>query len=106
MRERGAKILSTLKTLDIKKNLQKKGFVMDTDGSHIFFYYYYNGCKTGISTHISHGDKEIGDPLIKEMKNETRLSKEEFIDLVQCPLTKDMYLNILMKKGYIPSNRA
>ena len=55
----------------------------------------------GIHTFVSHGTKEYGEALIGEMKKQLRLTKKEFMDLIDCPMTKEKYLRILISKGHI-----
>lgn len=70
--------MSTIyKVKDISSALKKKGFV-------------------------ENGLKEYGDSLISLMKNQLHLqSKGEFQDLINCPMTKEEYLNILIERGHV-----
>jgi hypothetical protein len=79
----------------ISGSLQKKGFVFDKQRKDHKYYYYCSksGKKTEIFTKVSHSPKykTIGDDLISQMSKQCRLSKAEFIDLVDCPLSQESY---------------
>jgi hypothetical protein len=61
-----------------------------------------DGKDVGIFTKISHGEKEIGTPLAKRMQHQLRLqSQSNFRDLVGCPLTSELYLELLRRSGYL-----
>jgi len=85
---------------EIGAGLQKKGFV-PRDNDHTFYHLIVNGKKTVISTKISHGEKEIGDKLLGMMARQVRLSRRDFLNLVDCPLTLDEYLKLLRQAGHI-----
>jgi hypothetical protein len=91
--------MAVLDPKETHRNLLKKGFV-NAPGDHKRLEYYYND-KLILHTKISHGTKEIGDYLIKQMYVQCQLSKGEFIDLAKCPLSKEEYFNILKDKGII-----
>ncbi len=92
--------MATLKTRDIETSLLRKGFG-PKDGDHKFFVYYIGEKKTRIFTKISHGKTEISDPLISAMGKQVHLNKSEFIDLINCPLTKERYQKMMIDGGYI-----
>lgn len=84
--------MSSLKTIDIKKNLGKKGFEVNDKRDHIWFNYLTpEGKKTIIRTKISHGKDDIGDSLIGQMAKQVHLQKRDFVRLVTCTLSKDDY---------------
>ncbi len=88
--------------LDAKKtyqNLLSKGFKA-TKGDHKYLEYYFNG-KLILHTKISHGEKELQDFHIGMMKRQCKLEKKEFLDLANCPLSAEDYLNILKEAGII-----
>lgn len=93
--------MATLKNLKIQSSLKKKGFDEDVKRKHKFYYFIYEGKETIVSTSTSHGDKEIGDPLIKDMYEQLFLDKKQFFQFVECPLTKEKYIEILKEKGII-----
>jgi len=86
----------------VESGLQKKGFVIETDRDHRYFFYHSkNGKKTKVHTKISHSPKykTIGDNLLALMSKQCGLSKPDFIDLIDCPLSRDEYENKLSAQG-------
>ena len=82
------------------KNLKKKGF-LDAPGDHNFLEFHHNG-KFYIRTKISHGPThDLGNDLISKMSDQCKLDKKDFVDLVNCPLSEEEYLNKLKHKGVI-----
>jgi hypothetical protein len=84
------------------RNLKKKGFVESSKNSpdHIYLILYHEG-KLVAHTKISHSGDDIRDPLIKAMSSQCKLVKSQFIDLANCPLSKDNYLKILEEGDYL-----
>lgn len=95
-------------TLDAKqtyKNLKKKGFEDAPSRSvdHKYLEFRHNG-KVILYTKISHGEKEIGDPLIGQMKRQCKLEKADFMDLANCPLSLEEYTIKLREQGLLDAN--
>jgi len=93
-------------TLDAKKtlkNLKSKGFQPANSKSvdHHWIEFWYKGKLTRAKTKISHGEKELDAFLISAMSKQTYLSKNEFIDLANYPMTQAAYEDILKSKGYL-----
>lgn len=85
------------------KNLKKKGFIDSTNKSndHKYIELWHEG-KYILYTKISHGSKgEIGNYLIKQMSSQCKLDKKDFMDLANCPLSKDEYIKILKEKDLL-----
>lgn len=94
--------MNVCKVKDISSALKKKGFVENPSRDHIRYTLYNNGKKTGVFTFISHGLKEYGDNLISSVKKQMRLqSKSEFQDFVNCPMTKEDYIKLLIERKQI-----
>lgn len=88
--------------LDAKKtynNLLSKGFKLGK-GDHKFLEFYYKG-RYILQTKISHGEKELEEFHIGMMKRQCKLEKKEFLDLANCPLSGDEYIDILKRNGTI-----
>jgi len=88
--------------LDAKKthqNLSNKGFISGK-GDHKFLEYYFNG-KLILHTKISHGEKELESFHIGMMSRQCKLDKEKFLDLANCPLSAEKYVEILKRSGII-----
>lgn len=84
------------------RNLKKKGFIdsIRKSDDHRFLELYHNG-KYVLHTKLSHGNKDLDDYLIKQMSLQCKLSKNEFIDLACCPLSKSTFLKILKDKDLL-----
>ena len=93
--------MSVLKVKDIRNSLIVKGFHEEENRKHIFYHLLVGGKKTTIRTHVSHGETEIYDDLIDSMKKQTKLNKNEFLDLINCPLSKEKYIEILIERGHV-----
>lgn len=88
--------------LDAKKALEslvKKGF-QPYDGDHKFLEYFHDG-KLVLHTKISHGEKELNDYLIAQIARQCKISKTNFADLINCPLSADGYVENLKENGEI-----
>jgi predicted RNA binding protein YcfA (HicA-like mRNA interferase family) len=91
--------------LDAKKtykNLLKKGFVDAPNRSddHKYLELYHNDMLV-LYTKISHGEKDLGDHLIKQMYAQCKLDKTQFLDLARCPMSQDAYFEMLRDGGWI-----
>lgn len=84
----------------VKKSLVKKGF-KEEEGDHYYFALYENGKKTPVYTKTSHNNQDIGDSLIGLMSRQLYLSKNQFMNLINCPLSKEEYIKILKSKNVI-----
>lgn len=90
--------MSCLKRNKALKNLQKKGFTISPKSrDHVYLELYHNG-KFVTYTKVSHNNDDLRDRLIKEMSIQCKLDKQQFIDLVNCPLSKTEYLKVLEEK--------
>jgi hypothetical protein len=92
-----------LERRDVETSLQKKGFVVSS-GDHSFFTYCtQTGQKTSVWTKTSHGSsqKTLGDDLLSKMGKQCGLTKGQFTQLVECPLTRDVFEGMLLKSGRI-----
>jgi hypothetical protein len=91
----------TLKANLVSAALEKKGFSCENTKHHYVYWFVVNDRKTSINTKISHGEKEIGSPLISAMSRQVRLTKDEFLALVACPLTAEKYLEKMTSEGHV-----
>jgi hypothetical protein len=85
------------------KNLKKKGFIDSdkTNCDHKYLEYFTDG-KLILWTKLSHGsNKDLDDYLIKQMSYQCKLSKQQFADLVNCPLSNEDYKKILGEQGLL-----
>lgn len=87
----------------VEEALLKKGFE-DKEGDHHFFIYHtLQGKKSSIRTKTSHTPKmkEISDGILAQMAKQCRLNKQDFMNLVDCPLSREQYEARLKEKGEI-----
>lgn len=92
--------MSKYKVKDIESSLSKKGFQLQ-NSHHKLYTYYVDGTKTGIHIFISHGKDEYGDKLLSKIRNQLKLSHQQFDDLIRCPLSKEELNKIYSKNGNI-----
>lgn len=87
----------------IESSLEYKGFER-SEGDHSYFLYRtITGKKTTAKTKTSHTPKmkSIGDDLLGKMAKQCCLTKSQFLDLVDCPLDRLGYEDILTAKGLL-----
>lgn len=84
------------------KALKKKGFVKVEKTNHTFYCLEdQNGKRTQIRTFVSRNGQDINDYLISNMAKQVKLSKTQFLDLINCPLSYEKYIEILSEQGAI-----
>jgi len=90
---------STRKGRDIDAALRSKGFHRDVSGDHL--YYYFGG--TRVKTKMSHGmmGSSLSAKLIGDMARQLRLTKKQFLALIDCSLDEADYRAILDELGVI-----
>lgn len=87
----------------VEKALLKKGFQGKEGDHHFFIYYTLQGKKSSVRTKTSHTPKmkELDDGILAQMAKQCRLNKQEFMDLVDCPMSREEYETRLIQKGEI-----
>lgn len=95
--------MKTRKVNEIKKVLQKKGFVLHPEKDHHqFFILHIDGIKQAVKTYFSHGKKEYGDTLMTQVKKQLKFREtakaEDFFD---CPMSGEQYVEMLRQNGDI-----
>lgn len=97
-----------LQTRRVEQGLRKKGFKSD-DTLHnrdhnVFRYVTSDGLVTDIWTKTSRGrsgsKKDISGDLLDWMADQCGLKRREFVDLVNCPMTRDEYEKTLAERGF------
>jgi hypothetical protein len=89
-----------LKARDVKKSLKAKGFG-EENRDHFYYFFVYNGKKSPIHTKISHGETDIDDRNCASMARQIKLTNPQFKNFVDCCLTKEAYLEVLIQTGHI-----
>ena len=92
---------STRSGRDIDSALTKKGFDRTKESDHVRYYLYDQQTGANLTqTKMSHGilGNTIGATLISQMARQLRLTKRQFVDLINCTLNEDGYREILKNK--------
>jgi hypothetical protein len=79
--------------------LRSKGF-RESGGDHRRYRLYRDGLKTPIATKTSHGpNATLSVGLLKQMLGQMRLRADEFDRFVDCTLTGEDYIALLVRRG-------
>lgn len=89
----------------VESNLTSKGFAKSEGDHHYFHYYSKAGKKSRVFTKTSHGSKEITDSLLALMARQCKLTKADFLRLVDCPMSRDEYEATLVTQGLVDAPR-
>ena len=83
--------------LTIASSLTSKGFRSDPTGNHHRYWLYLGETKQSVFTKISHGSgyKTIGDELLSKMARQLKLTKMQFLRLVDCTMSEQEYVDCL-----------
>ena len=82
-----------LKPDEIESGLQRKGFRMEKGRKHITFTLYNQEGRKEVSTYLSHNSDVVAGDLMNFMRHQLGLEKDDFIRLIECPLTTAEYLH-------------
>ena len=87
----------------VESALEAKGFERKEGDHHYFVYVTKEGKKTTAKTKTSHTRKmkDIDDNLLSQMAKQCKLTKANFLKLVDCPLSRDDYEEMLRQQGLI-----
>lgn len=89
------------KQADVERSLRSKGFIQSESHHHFFIYHSIAGRKTPVKTKTSHAHREISDDLLGKMAQQVKLSKADFLDLVDCPLSREAYEGKLVAQNLV-----
>ena len=92
--------MSSYPTRGIRIALARKGFRQDNT-HHYLFWLYVDGQKTPVRTRLSHGLREYGDSLLSMVAREMRLRRGELDAFIECPLSYEAYVEILIQRGVL-----
>jgi hypothetical protein len=93
------------KAREVLGGLKRKGLVEEREGHHVFLIYETtSGLRTDVRTRLSHqsGGGDITDPLLGAMARQVKLSRRDFDQLIDCPLSRQEYesrLGLRQKEG-------
>jgi hypothetical protein len=70
---------------------------------HEFYHLVVNGSESSVFTKMSHAPKstDIGHFLIKKMSDQMHLSKNQFLEFVDCRLSEEEYVKFLVAERRI-----
>ena len=87
----------------VESALRQKGFIERQSHHHQFVYARADGRLTTLRTKTSHSPKvkDLGDDLLAQMAKQTGLDKRSFLELVDCPLSREAYEALLIEKGLL-----
>jgi len=88
----------------VEAALLNKGFQKDERDHHYFIYYTLDGKKTPVKTRTSHGStkyKTLGPHLLSQMARQCGLKKQDFSELVECPMSRETYESRLGVDGHL-----
>ena len=91
------------KAKDLKKVLNKKGFVLYPEKDHHQFYYLeINGIKQNVYTYFSHSLNEYGSSLMVKIKKQLKfVETDKAEDFFDCPMSEEQYIKMLKELGII-----
>lgn len=87
----------------VHRNLKSKGFrkARNKATDHHWLEFYHEG-RFVTYTRVSHGSKKgIHKHLISQMACQCKLTRKQFLDLANCPMSKEKYIEILRENGYL-----
>lgn len=85
------------KTKEAMAALVKKGFVPSSNKHKKFQYVTLAGKKTDVRTVVSHSSSMLYGSLLSTMARECSLSTGQFLNLLDCPLSREEYEKIIVK---------
>jgi hypothetical protein len=88
------------KAREVKKALTGKGF-KEENRDHHYYFLYYLGKKSPINTKISFGETDLDPRLSSFMARQIKLTSPKFKDFVDCKLTEEKYVELLIQSGHI-----
>ena len=92
---------------EVESSLEAKGFQRGEGDHHYFIYWSLGGKKTMAKTKTTHGsDRDLSDELLSLMARLGGLTKQEFVKLVDCPLQRGEYEQLLVERGKLSREDA
>lgn len=91
------------KRRDVEAGLLAKGYRQAEGDHHYFVYWTIDNKKSLCKTKTSHGSgaKDLDSHLLSLMAKQCALSRDQFLQLVDCPLSREKYEEIIQEKGRI-----
>ncbi len=88
--------MATRKRKEVEGAFSQKGFALYEQADHRYYFFFLNG-KQVVRTKVSHGTKykDLGDDLLTQMARQCKLTKSQFLRLVDCPMSQEEYESTL-----------
>ena len=94
--------MTSIQARTVRRGLTSKGFD-EVNRGDIFYHFVVNGKKSGIHTMMSHGETYCGTKYLTTMARQLGLKRDELVQLVECPLSRDEYEKLLRGRGRLSS---
>ena len=88
---------------DVEDALRRKGFETEERHHHYFLYKCLDGRLSRIRTRTSHSAKvkSLSDQLLSQMASQCKITKKEFLELVDCQMSQDIYEKLLNERNFL-----
>lgn len=95
--------MSDRKRDEVENGLTKKGFEKSNNDHLKFIYHTFSGRKTSVWTKISHGSghNKLSEDIQRKIAKQCKLTRLQFNNLIDCPLTREDYELMLFANGHI-----
>lgn len=90
----------SLKKRKIRRMFEKLHFV-PKDTKERYYYYYYDN-KLILRSGLPKGEGDIKKGTASAIKNELKLSRQQFVDAYNCPFSHEDFLKRLKEKNLLP----
>jgi len=90
--------LTSIRAKTVRRGLTSKGFD-EVNRGDIFYHFIVNGKKSGMRAMMSHGETYCGTKYLTTMARQLGLKRDELVQLVECPLSRDQYEKLLRERG-------
>ena len=89
----------------VEAALERKGFEIKRRDHNFFVFRLKDGQKTTVWTKTSYGSgyKTLSDSLLSAMARQCHLTRGQFTDLVECPLSREAHEAILRERKLLPT---
>jgi hypothetical protein len=85
---------------ELRSALEAKGFEPQ-ESDHTWYFLHIRGRKTDIRTKVHHHPREYDDRLLGLVAKQMRLTTRELGDFLECPLTRDGYIERMRDRGHL-----
>lgn len=99
--------MASIKSNDISKALNKKGFLEEEKKHHTYYYFTDRfGRSLPIYTYLSRGSgMEYDDFLLGQMATQLKIKRKKLIELIKCTYKEAAYREFLEEAGESPTKK-